>query len=47
MIKHPIGGMPQKNKVLIRPIKAAVMPPVKDPKMLPMRSREAFDEKDM
>ena len=46
MIKHPIVGIPQKNKVLIRPIDAAVMPPARDPKMCPIISRDALNEED-
>ena len=47
MIKHPTVGMPQKTMVLIRPIDAAMMPPAKDPKMLPIIGRAPLNQKEM
>ena len=39
MIKHPIVGRPHKNKVLILPTVADMMPPARDPNMNPILGR--------
>ena len=46
MIKHPIVGRPHKNKVLILPTVAAMMPPARDPKMVPMLGRKPLSEEE-